>query len=103
MSSSNKDEKVLGIAAKVFIIIAGLLFLYNGVLHKPTPSEGTLWDALHPSSVLNIVGVILFFVFMVVISGTFSKRINDRVEDAGAKFIVPLLIAGVGGILLMFA
>ena len=99
----NKDEKRLWTVVKVFVIIVGVLFIYHGFLHKPTPPEGTLWDALHPASFVNWIGVIMWIACMVGISGSFVPKLNDTFEDVGRWFPYVVFAVGILGIVLMFA
>lgn len=92
---------VQGLCALVFVMFWGFgLFGHAGTDKFVTEN---LYEALHPCSVINVIGVILFHVTLFYASGLWVKLIGEQLLPVGSSW--PNIAAfGVGflGIVLIF-
>ena len=107
MANENKDEKILNTIVVVFCAIVLVLFFTLGLIVKPDGAGSEvntefLWDALHPFSFWDGLGLLLFLSAVVFISGIWKKFIpNNPTTGAGLNYAFGA--AGALGIVLIFA
>jgi hypothetical protein len=103
-----KDERTVWAIVRGIIALVLLMFIIHGFIIKPQGAGSAidlefLWDALHPASVLNILGVLLFFVPIVGLSGAWKLFVNSYTVDRVSEWIGwVFLVAGGLGVLFMF-
>lgn len=69
VNDPNKDERIIGTGVKIFGAIIALLFIILGFIVRPGGNGVFLYDALHPVTILDIVGSILFLGGMALLLG----------------------------------
>jgi hypothetical protein len=103
-----KDERTVWAIVRGIIALILLMFIIHGFIIKPQGSGSAidlefLWDALHPASTLNIIGVILFFVPIVGLSGLWKKMFDSYTVDLVSEWIGwVFLVSGALGVIFMF-
>lgn len=104
-----KDERNAWIVVRSVCSLILFLFLLLGLVVKPAGAESEIdmefvWQALHPASILNIIGVILWLVCLFGLTGLWSKLVPETLADKAAKWL-PHAIIGTGalGAFLIFA
>lgn len=72
----NTDEKRTWWIVRSILALIFLAFLIAGFIVQPKDPEGTLWDRLHPMSVINFIGVVLFLITMLALAGLPQKLVD---------------------------
>lgn len=99
-----KDEKRTYLIARIIIGAVMTLFFLFGFVIMPNPVEETLWAKLHPMSVLNIIGVILFMITALALAGLPQKLIDHLWAPAGSQWPNYLFFAtGILGIIFIWS
>jgi hypothetical protein len=103
-----KDERTVWAIVRGIIALILLMFIVHGFIIKPKGAGSAvdlefLWDALHPASVLNIIGVILFIVPIVGLSGIWKRCFTEYFVDRVSQWIGwVFFVSGILGVLFMF-
>ncbi len=103
-----KDERTLWAMVRGLFALIAVLFIVHGFIIKPHGAGSLVdlefvWDALHPASIVNIIGVILFFALILGLSGLWKLFVSDYYADLVSDWIGWVFLSvGVLGILLMF-
>lgn len=97
----DKPERDLAIIGKVFVAIVILLFIIFGWVYNPGPHGNSvfLWDAVHPTTIADILGSVLFLGVCVFFTGVFAKPLDTFPK----WFPFALFGAGALGVVLIFA
>jgi hypothetical protein len=103
-----KDERTAWGIVRGIVLLVLLMFISHGFIVKPQGAGSLvdlefLWDALHPASFINILGVLLFFVPIIGLSGLWTKLVPAYFVDRVSEWIGwVFFVAGVLGVVLMF-
>lgn len=86
-----KDEQFIAGWARGVIFLVVIFFIYFGYLHKPTFVDDpfvndNLWDALHPTSFINAIGLIFIGIFLFYLSGFWRKIIGTQLLPVGSSW-----------------
>lgn len=104
MAKVSSDKAMQFIVYAGVLIILGMFFAF-GFFIKPTDStEDKLWGAVHPTTWLDIVGVIMFTISALGLSGISRAIIGEKLMPPKSAWITWTVVAmGALGIVLMFA
>jgi hypothetical protein len=109
MSKQAKHDNAVALGVKIFAAIIMSLIVLFGWFVKPDGAGSSvdiefLWDAVHPASVLNIIGLVLLFISILGLTG-FSKWVFGVLSmPEGSSWILDVLSAGgILGVILTFA
>lgn len=96
------SEKVLNVVVKVVVGGVLLLFYVMGVFGKPTPGidKEILADHLHPFTVLDFIGTVLFTACGLFIGG-FAKMLGFDPAIKGSGLNIAAFGVGILGAVLM--
>lgn len=102
MKDSKSTAKGL-LITRIGVGIIAVIFLIYGLFVKSTDPT-FLYAALHPASALNIIGFILFLLFLSYIAGYFAKIIDAIGVPVGSSWNNWVAFAcGVLGVVFMYA
>lgn len=97
-------DKRMNFIVRSIIILIGIAFLTFGFIVEPKNSDNTLWDALHPASVLNWVGVGFFSLSLIALTGAFNNIAERTLGESYVNVAMTIIfVAGAISIPLMFA
>lgn len=106
---TKEDKDTKGQWAVVRVILALVLgaFICYGLFIKPKFVDDpfvtdNLWDALHPMSIINVIGVILFFHFVFLLSGLYEKLLGQVFTNAPRGVLTAMWVSGVAGVILIW-
>lgn len=122
-SKDAKQEALMNKIVTGFVALWAFLLLLLGLVVKPAPdgdpfSNGNVWEALHPASIVNIIGVFLVLQVCIVLSPLLTivlklwAKYVTKDPDAEVELYLPsnniwIAIAsfavGVLGVVLIFA
>lgn len=100
------SEKALNIAVMVFCAVVVVLVLTLGLIVKPDGAGSEidtayLWDAFHPFSFWDFIGLVMFLIAVIFISGVWKLwRPNKPTMGTGINWIFWAI--GALGIVLIF-
>jgi hypothetical protein len=105
--NGSNDEKILTWIVRGILALIMFLFVLLGFIIKPQGSGSlidvsNLWDAMHPASFINVVGVVCWLLCVLYVSGFWKKWIPE-VVTMGAKWNYTALAIGILSVILMFA
>jgi len=85
-----KDEHLLATGVRIFLGIIVIIFILFGYVIKGSGSgtdkfsNVTLWDALHPTSLINGIGIAFLLVFVFYLSGLWQRFTGTILLPAGS-------------------
>jgi hypothetical protein len=103
-----KDERTVWAIVKGIVVLVLVMFISHGFIIKPQGNASLidlefLWYALHPASILNILGVILFMVPILGLSGVWRLFFTEYQVDLVSEWIGWVFFAsGILGVVFMF-
>ena len=98
---NNKVEKVISFVIAAVIVIA---FTWLGFFSKQPCDidQQYLYCRLHPASFIQIIGVILFYFMVALLTGTLGKWLKFENEANSSKWNIIFFVIGAASFLMLW-